>query len=335
MLIVEIWHLMIITKLTLVIAAVSCTGCGSSQAKPVPSTGPLQIVATTGMVADMVRSVAGDRCKVTALIGSGVDPHLYKPTRADVKRLLIADAVFYSGLHLEGRMTEAFTNLERGGKTVVALADSLPQDLLLHPADEDGHWDPHVWMDVSLWSRCLPSIEQSLINLLPEYAADFRQRTASAQEQLAELDTRIETAIQSIPRDQRVLITAHDAFGYFSRRYGIEVRAIQGVSTESEAGVGDINQLVSFIVKHQIPAVFVESSVNSKTVQAAQEGAAARGFQVRIGAELYSDAMGSPGTYEGTYLGMMDANATRITQALGGRVEASGLFGMLQKQDEK
>lgn len=315
--------------LWLALAAVSCAGCTTSVAGPNQSVAQKKIVATTGMVADLVRIIGGDSLEVTALIGSGVDPHLYKPTRADVKRLLEADAVFYSGLHLEGRMTEALTHLARGGKPVVAITEELDPSLLRAADDAPGFWDPHVWMDVSLWSQCLPAIQRTLSEMAPEHAAEFQARTDELRGRLQLLDAKINGVIKSIPESQRVLITAHDAFGYFSQRYEIEVRSIQGVSTESEAGVGDVNELVSFVVSHRVPAVFVESSVNSKTVQAVQEGAESRGFNVRIGAELYSDAMGPAGTYEGTYIGMMDANATRIARALGGDIEATGLFGKL------
>jgi manganese/zinc/iron transport system substrate-binding protein len=308
-------------------------GCTSTVAGPTEATRLKRVVATTGMVADLVRIVGGERCEVTALIGSGVDPHLYKPTRADVKRLLEADVVFYSGLHLEGRMTEALVHLQRGGKPVVAITESLGQSRLRAADDAPGFWDPHVWMDVSLWSQCLPAIVQTLSELDPVHAGEFQSRADELRIRLDNLDAKIAAAIWSIPEPQRVLITAHDAFGYFSQRYGIEVRSIQGVSTESEAGVGDVNQLVEFVVSRRVPAIFVESSVNSKTVEAVQEGAQSRGFAVRIGAELFSDAMGPPGSYEGTYLGMMDANATRIARALGGDVAERGFFGQLTVEE--
>jgi len=308
-------------------------GCESSVAGPAKAVGPYRVVATTGMVADLVRFVGGDRCHVTALMGAGVDPHLYKPTRSDVKRLLDADAVFYSGLHLEGRMTESFVHLSRGGKPVVAITDDLPRDRLRSWEEDSNQFDPHVWMDVSLWSQCLPLIARTFSELDPEHAAEYQQRAETLRLQLDDLDQKIHSAIQSIPGKQRVLITAHDAFGYFSQRYGIEVRSIQGVSTESEAGVGDVNDLVDFVVERRIPAVFVESSINSKTVQAVREGAQSRGFNVRIGAELFSDAMGPAGTYEGTYIGMMDANATRIARALAGDVPARGLYGKLPEAE--
>lgn len=309
-------------------------GCTSSHAQPRPAGSPRRIVATTGMVADLVRAVAGERCEVTSLMGSGVDPHLYKPTRHDVKRLLEADVVFYSGLFLEGRMDEAFTHLARGGKPVFAVTEKLDRAELRPLEGAHGHWDPHVWMDVALWRQCVGAIADRLTELDPEGSAEYRRRAEDYMRRLSELDTSIHAAIQSIPEPQRVLITAHDAFGYFSRRYGIPVRSVQGVTTESEAGVGDVNELVDFVVERHVPAIFVESSVNSKTIQAVREGAQARGVEVKIGAELYSDAMGPTGTYEGTYPGMMDANATRIVRALGGTAPETGLYGKLTAHDE-
>lgn len=293
-----------------------------------------QLVATTGMVADLVRAVAGEECQVTSLMGSGVDPHLYKPTRHDVKRLLEADVVFYSGLTLEGRMVESFTHLSRGGKPVFAITDVLDRSMLRKLEGADGHWDPHVWMDVACWSQCVGLIADRLAELDPDHAAGYHMRAVAYQAELMLLDQKIEEAIQSIPEQQRVLITAHDAFGYFSQRYGIPVRSVQGVTTESEAGVSDVNDLVDFVVARKVPAIFVESSINPKTIQAVREGARSRGMPVQIGGELYSDAMGTAGTYEGTYIGMMDANATHIARALGGSVPASGLFDKLMIEEE-
>jgi manganese/zinc/iron transport system substrate-binding protein len=309
-------------------------GCAASLANRDSPKTVRTIVATTGMVADLVQAVAGDDCQVIALMGSGVDPHLYKPTRHDVKLLLDADVVVYSGLMLEGRMGEAFTNLARGGKPVFAATDGLDRSCLRRLERAGGHWDPHVWMDVDAWRQCVGYIASRLAEFDPAHADGYRRRAETYMLRLSELDRRIAVAIQSIPERQRVLITAHDAFGYFSRRYEIPVRSVQGVTTESEAGVGDVNELVDFVVERRVPAIFVESSVSAKTIQAVQEGARFRGVNVAIGAELYSDAMGPAGTYEGTYPGMMDANATRIVRALGGTVPARGLYGKLRAHDE-
>lgn len=317
----------------LILAFAGGTGIGSAGCAPSSLASahsadqPWQIVATTGMVADIVRAVVEPDGHVKALMGPGVDPHLYKPTRRDVKQLLEADVVFYSGLMLEGRMEETFTHLARGGKPVRAVTDGLNRDELRELSDVPGHWDPHVWMDVAAWSRCVQFVADAMSELDPAHADGYRQRAERYRAEMAQLDSGIRTAIQSIPESQRVLVTAHDAFGYFSRAYGIPVRSVQGVTTDSEAGVSDVNELVDFVVRRKIPALFVETSVNPKTIQAVVEGARSRGTVIRIGGELYSDAMGPDGTYEGTYLGMLDTNATRITEALGGQVSPTGIFG--------
>ena len=304
-------------------------GCTPGATGQPPSASRPTIVATTGMVADMVQAIVGDEVRVVALMAPGVDPHLYRPTRSDVKRMLEADVVVYSGLMLEGRMAEAFTHLARGGKTVVAVTDHLDPRNLRRLEETPGHQDPHLWMDVAAWSECTGHVADRLADWAPGQAMAYRQRAVAYQQRLQDLDERIAAAIATIPERQRVLITAHDAFGYFSRRYGIPVRSVQGVTTESEAGVGDINALVNFIVSREVPAIFVESSVNPQTIHAVCEGAQARGVAVVVGAELYSDAMGPQGTYEGTYPGMMDANATRIVRALGGTIAERGLYNRL------
>lgn len=304
------------------------SGVATNQTQP-QGKGPFQIVTTCGMVTDIVRQVAGDQAEVTGLMGEGVDPHLYKPTRNDVKRLTSADVVFYSGLMLEGRMADTFNRIARTGKPVYAVTEQLDQAYLREPPEFEGHWDPHVWMDVAAWSQCVEMVANGLSEYDPSHAADYRRRAAEYRQQLAELDDYTRRVIGSIPKQQRVLITAHDAFGYFARAYDIEVHSVQGISTESEAGVDDVNKLVDFLVERKIGAVFVESSVNPKSVQAVIEGAAAQGHTVRVGGELYSDAMGPTGAYAGTYIGMIDHNATLIARALGGEAPAGGFQGKL------
>lgn len=294
-----------------------------------PTEYPYRAVATTGMVADIVRHVAGDKAEVANLIGEGVDPHLYKPTRNDVVALQEADIVFYSGLLLEGKMTDVLVKLARRGKAVYAVTELLSEKDLLEPPALEGHYDPHVWMDVSAWSRAVEAVSRSLGEFDPSNAAYY---TDNAKRYRAELDTLHEytrRVIASIPEGRRVLVTAHDAFGYFGRAYGIEVRGIQGISTESEAGLEDINRLVDFLVERDVRAVFVETSVAEKNVRALLEGARSKGRTVTIGGGLFSDAMGAPGTYEGTYIGMIDHNATTIARALGGEAPAGGMQGRL------
>lgn len=277
---------------------------------------PLNVVATVGMVGDIVQRIGGNRVTVTTLAGEGVDPHLYKTTRSDVARLMQADAVFYVGFMLEGKMSSVLDRLRLGGKPVLAVAEAVPSDRLLADG-EGGHHDPHLWMDVAIWSQIAHPIAERLALLDPEGAADFRARAAAWTEAMLTFDREIRSALANIPREQRVMMTAHDAFRYFGRAYDVEVLAIQGLSTESEAGLHDINRLVNVLVNRQIEAIFVETSVADKNVRALIEGARARGHTVRIGGELFSDAMGAAGTPEGTYPGMIAHNVNTLLKALG------------------
>lgn len=291
------------------------------------------VVATVGMIADIVREVAGDRANVKGIIGEGVDPHLYKPTSTDVKALQAADIIFYNGLMLEGKMGDVLVRLAGSGKKVHAVTEAILEESDYVITDETEHYDPHVWMDVQGWKKAVAVVEAALSEFDPAHAESYRVNAAAYQENLTKLDHYARTSIASIPEAQRVLVTAHDAFHYLSRAYGIEVRGVQGMSTESEAGVKDIETLVSFLVERKIPAVFVETSVSDKNVRALLEGAAAKGHRVIIGGELYSDAMGPAGTYEGTYLGMIDHNITTITRALGGTAPEKGFQAKLSVSD--
>lgn len=303
---------------------VSCSEPTVSSEGDEPKSGPYKIVCTVGMITDVVRNVAGDLAEVEGIIGEGVDPHLYKPTRGDVVKLSNADVVFYNGLLLEGKMTDVLVSVASSGKPVRAVTEAIlgETDYLMEKDDGSEYTDPHVWMDVAGWSRAVPVIADTLAAYDPENAATYRENAAAYLETLNALDAYAKSAMATIPDSKRVLITAHDAFQYLGRAYGIEVRGIQGISTESEAGVRDLEALVDFIVDQKIPAVFVETSVADKNVRALIEGAKARGQSVVIGGSLFSDAMGAPGTYEGTYIGMLDHNVTTITNALGG--EAAG-----------
>jgi manganese/zinc/iron transport system substrate-binding protein len=258
-----------------------------------------------------------------------VDPHLYKPTRDDVAKLLKADVVFYSGLMLEGRLTDTLLKVARSGTPVFPVTELLDESFLLEPPEFAGHTDPHVWMDVRAWMEAVKVVAKSLGEVDPPQAAQYRQRSEAYLTRLQGLQDYVKKSLATVPTERRVLITAHDAFNYFGRAYGLEVRGIQGISTESEAGVADVNRLVDLLVARKIPAIFVESSVSDKNIRALIEGCKARGHAVRIGGELFSDAMGKPGSYEGTYLGMLDHNATVITRALGGTAPAGGWQGKL------
>lgn len=321
------------TPVWMVLGLFFLPGCGGSEPMPSTSSGAangataagsrLKIVTTVGMVTDIVREVVGEHCEVIGLLSEGIDPHLYKPTREDVQQLIAADVVFYGGLMLEGRMDESLKKL-RAGKPVVGVAESLDPANLRKPPEFDGHFDPHVWMDVKLWSQCVDAVATTMGERVPTHAAEFTSRAKAYQQKLAKLDDYVRQSIQSIPEQQRVLVTAHDAFGYFARAYGMEVKSVQGISTESEAGVADVNSLVDFLVDRKIGAIFVESSVSDKGLKAVIEGAGKRGWTVKVGGELFSDAMGTAGTYEGTYIGMLDHNATTITRALGGQAPEGG-----------
>ena len=281
---------------------------------------PYKIVCTVGMITDIVVNLVGDYAEVEGIIGEGIDPHLYKPTRGDVIKLSQADVVFYNGLLLEGKMTDVLVGIASRGKLVKAVTEAIlvETDYLLEKDDGSAYTDPHVWMDVSGWLRAIPVVAETLALYDPENGEAYHSKAAFYAEQLEALDAYAKEAMSTIPESQRVLVTAHDAFQYLGRAYGIEVRGIQGISTESEAGVRDLEDLVDFIVERQIPAVFVESSVADKNVRALVEGARARGHAVIIGGSLFSDAMGQAGSYEGTYIGMIDSNVTTITNALGG-----------------
>lgn len=306
----------------------SCTGGPKEKSAEIP----FQAAATIAMIADVVREVAGERAKVNGMIGSGVDPHLYKPTSTDIKALQASDVIFYNGLNLEGKMGDVLVRMARSGKSVYAVTEEILNSGDFVITDEEDHYDPHVWMDVTGWIRAVDVIAGGLAAYDPAGESVYLENASSYKAELVKLDTYAKKAIASIPEQQRVLVTAHDAFGYMARAYGLEVRGIQGISTESEAGVKDIENLVTHLVGRSIPAVFVETSVSDKNVRALVEGAAAKDHPVVIGGELFSDAMGAEGTYEGTYIGMLDHNITTIARALGGEAPEGGLNGKLSPQ---
>jgi len=305
-------------------ASVGLMGSGPAMAQ----SGPLKVVATTGMIADAARQVGGDLVEVRALMGPGVDPHAYRQTRTDIVAMTQADLVFWHGLYLEAQMEGFMRDLAKK-RTVVAVAEALPKDMLLAHDDYADKFDPHVWMNPNLWSQVVVAVRDALVTVRPEAKATFEANTAAYLKDLAELAGYTTRVLSTIPDESRVLLTAHDAFNYFGAAYGFEVLGIQGISTESEAGLNRISELVDMLVSRKIRAVFVESSVSDRNIRALIEGAAAKGHTVTIGGELFSDAMGQQGTYEGTYLGMIDHNATTITRALGGEAPERGMRGKL------
>lgn len=281
------------------------------------------MVATTGMIADVVRWIGSDLIQLTQLIRAGVDPHLYKPIRDDVIEVLQAEVVFYNGLHLEGRMSELLelghrsTSEPHQHRSAIAFASEIPE-LMLMGEPESHAMDPHVWMDVSLWSLTSHAVERELVQRFPDEQEPIRLRANQLRQRLNDLDRRGLEAIETIPPLQRILITSHDAFQYFGRRYGIEVHGIQGISTAAEAGLQRIPELIHLITSRSVPAVFHESSVGGKLVDALVEGTRAQGWRLEVGPSLYSDALGPEGSGADTYVGMMEHNFRTIATAMGG-----------------
>lgn len=304
-------------------------GMAALVATPSFSASRVNAVATTGMIADMVRRVGGPGVEVQALMGAGVDPHAYRQTRSDIVDMTRADAVFSHGLYLEAQMGEFLADLGRK-RPVYAVAETLDPTALIASADYANRFDPHVWMDPDLWVQCVPEVVRALTALRPKGQTLFEENAAVFVAEAEDLSVYSREVLSEVPPEARVLLTAHDAFGYFGAAYGFEVLGIQGISTESEAGLNRISTLVDTLVTRQLPAVFVETSVSDRNIRALIEGAAARGHTVTIGGALYSDAMGPDGTYEGTWLGMIDHNVTTIARALGADVPATGRLGNLK-----
>jgi manganese/zinc/iron transport system substrate-binding protein len=286
--------------------------CGNISQKP---TGKPQIVCTTGMLGDAVKALTGSFAEVHALMGPGVDPHVYKASQGDVQKLTGASVIVYNGLHLEGKMGEIFHKLE-GQKPVIAAAEALSKAQRINATEYAGAADPHVWFNVALWSEVVQNLANELSAVYPEQEAVIMEQNAQYQTQLKNLHRYCQETIGSIPPEQRVLITAHDAFKYFGEAYAIEVRGLQGISTTAEYGLQDVSELVNFITERKIKAIFIESSVSPKSIEAVIEGCRARGHEVQIGGELFSDAMGKAGTEKGTYIGMVRHNVETISKAL-------------------
>jgi manganese/zinc/iron transport system substrate-binding protein len=288
-------------------------GCGGMVEQGDLSARPIRVVTTTGMIADAAENVGRGRADVQALMGPGTDPHLYKATAGDVRTLEGADAIFFNGLKLEGRMADIFDAM--GSKKMTAPVAEAIEPAVLHTVAEGKH-DPHVWFDVQLWKKVVDRVRAAFIELDPKHADIYEKNAREYLSKLDELDAWIIEQINTIPADQRVLVTAHDAFGYFGKRYGMEVMGIQGVSTATEASAADIQRLSKLLSERRIKAIFVESSVPQSTIEALQKAVMARGWNIKIGGQLFSDAMGAAGTEEGTYVGMVRHNVRTIVEAL-------------------
>jgi manganese/zinc/iron transport system substrate-binding protein len=277
----------------------------------------LRITATTGQVGDLVRNIGGEFVDVASLMGPGVDPHLYKASERDVVDLIDSDAIFYSGLHLEGKLGEVLEQLAKR-RPVTAVTDGIPAALLMTPENFEGNPDPHVWFDPTLWAHCAGEVATSLASLDESHAASFAENASIFRGKLDEAHSYATQQFGSIPARQRVLVTAHDAFGYLGRAYHIEVVGLQGISTSTEAGIRDVQRIADLLVERQVPTIFVETSVPRRTIEAVQVAARDRGWEVAIGEPLYSDALGDADSREGTYLGMFHYNVDTITLGLKG-----------------
>ena len=303
-------------SLMLAIGLLVLAGCGG-QDEPRDPNAPIRVVATTGQITNIAQEVGGEFVQVDGLMGAGIDPHLYVASESDVELLQNADIIFYNGLFLEAQMTDVMEQLAQR-KTVTPVAEHIPVERLLPWANYADEFDPHVWFDVTMWMETVKAVEETLVEFDPDHAAEYQANAAAYLAQLDDLDAYVRAQVELVPLEKRVLITAHDAFSYFGQAYGFEVRGLQGISTATEAGTADVQNLAAFIVERQIPAIFIESSVPIRSVEALQAAVQAQGYSVAIGGELFSDAMGNPGTPEGTYIGMVRHNIDTIVGALTG-----------------
>jgi manganese/zinc/iron transport system substrate-binding protein len=308
-----------VRRRTVLVAAglLALSGCVAAPASATDPVGNrrVRVTTTTNFLTDTVGRIGGDRVEVTGLMGPGVDPHLYRASAGDVRALRGADVILYCGLHLEGRMGELFADLAERQPTT-AVTDGIPREQLLAPPDTSTEYDPHIWFDVSMWSKVSESIAAALAERDPGHADGYRARLDTYLAELAALDAEIAQRLAAIPLRRRVLVTSHDAFSYFGRRYRLEVAGIQGISTAAEATTADVERVAQLVAERDVPAVFIESSVPRQTIDALLAAAAQHGAQIHVGGELYTDAAGNPGTPEGTYIGMLRANADRIADGL-------------------
>ncbi len=299
-------------KLVVLFAFVICFSCKNDS----KTNGKLNVVTTTSMITDLVKNIGGDHINLQGLMGSGVDPHLYKASEGDVTKLVNANVIFYNGLHLEGKLVEVFEKMGTATKTPIALGDVLDKSTLIGSDYFASSYDPHVWFDIDYFRQFTKKVTQVLSEKDPDNAANFRANERAYLLRLENLQSRITTIIETLPRDKRILVTAHDAFNYFGKAYDFEVVGLQGLSTATEAGVQDVQNLSTFIIENDIKAIFVESSVPKRTIEALQAAVISKGHEVAIGGTLYSDALGNAGTVEGTYVGMFEYNVNTIVNAL-------------------
>ena len=279
-----------------------------------PINGKLNVVSTTTMITDLVKNIGGDMINIQGLMGSGVDPHLYKASEGDVTKLVNADIIFFNGLHLEGKLVEVFEKMTN--KTPVALAEELNKSTLIGSDYFASNYDPHVWFNIDYFKQFAHKVTAVLSEKDPTNAASYLENETQYLAKLNALQATINSTINTLPEDKRILVTAHDAFNYFGKNYGFEVVGLQGLSTATEAGVKDVQRLAAFIIEKGVNAIFVESSVPKRTIEALQAAVKSKGHEVTIGGTLYSDALGNAGTIEGTYIGMFEYNVNTIVNAL-------------------
>jgi manganese/zinc/iron transport system substrate-binding protein len=299
------------------ILAVLLSACGEQESSTGASAeGKVKATATIGMISDLVSNVGGEHVEVSGIMKAGVDPHLYKASEGDIGKLAQADIIFYNGLHLEGKMVEILEKMAKDKPTVAVSKHISASSLLAGDPKQGTEYDPHIWFNVQHWMSAVETIRDELIRIDPSHSDDYKKNAEQYLKKLEELDGYAKEQIASIPEKQRVLVTAHDAFGYFGEAYSIKVMGLQGISTASEAGTRDVTVLRDYLVDNKIKAVFIESSVPRKAIDAVVQGAKEKGHTIAIGGELFSDAMGEEGTEEGTYIGMVRHNVDTIVQAL-------------------
>ena len=300
-----------------------CAACTESSGS-IKREGTIKVVTTTAMIGDLVENIAGENVEILSLMGTGVDPHLYKASAGDVGKLAGADMIFYNGLHLEGKITDVLGQMRKRGVFTVGVAEGIDKSLLFSPAEYEGYYDPHIWFDVTLWKKAAKVVMEAFSLYDPQNARIYKRNAESYLKELDLLQAYIQKKIATLQPERRVLITAHDAFNYFGRGYGFEVIGLQGISTDSEASVADIRNLSKTITERKIPAIFVETSISPRYMRALQASVKARGFDVDIGGSLYSDSMGSLGTEEGTYIGMFKSNVDTVVESLNRNLQVAG-----------
>ena len=278
--------------------------------------GKLNVVTTTSMITDLVKNIAGDQINLQGLMGSGVDPHLYKASEGDVSKLANADLIFYNGLHLEGKLVEVFEKMHSQKTKTIAVSDALDKNTLIGSEYFASNYDPHIWFNITYWEQATAFVVTKLSEAIPNQKATFETNGENYLKQLSALKTKLETTIATLPKENRILVTAHDAFNYFGKSFGFEVVGLQGLSTATEAGVQDVQKLAAFIIEKKVKSIFVESSVPKRTIEALQAAVKSKNHDVTIGGTLYSDALGNKGTVEGTYIGMFEYNVNTIVNAL-------------------